>query len=56
MADSNNQEMITQFCDVTGTTPDRATFFLESANWQLQVNMQIHYCARGKIIRNIFGF
>lgn len=37
MADSDREDMITQFQDVTGVPTDRATFYLESANWTLQV-------------------
>lgn len=37
MSDSNHDELISQFADITGTSTERATFFLESANWQLQV-------------------
>lgn len=43
MADNNHQELLSQFCDITGATTERATFFLESANWQLQVRMPIHH-------------
>lgn len=35
--DTDRKEMIAQFCDVTGVPNDRATFYLESANWTLQV-------------------
>lgn len=35
--DTDRKEMIAQFCDVTGVPEDRATFYLESANWTLQV-------------------
>lgn len=37
MSDSDRQEMITQFCDVTGEPAERAEFYLSSANWTLQV-------------------
>lgn len=37
----DQQEMVTQFSDVTGVTPERAKFFLESANWTLQVRINI---------------
>lgn len=38
MADNSDQEeMISQFVDVTGLAVDRAKFHLESANWTLQV-------------------
>lgn len=43
MADSNHDELLSQFTDITGATAERATFFLESANWQLQVRSQSHF-------------
>lgn len=39
MADTDRQEMITQFCDVTGEPAERAEFYLSSANWTLQVRL-----------------
>lgn len=39
MSDTDRQEMITQFCDVTGEPPERADFYLSSANWTLQVRL-----------------
>lgn len=40
MADNaqDQEEMVTQFSDVTGVTEERAKFYLEAANWTLQVN------------------
>lgn len=50
MADTNRDELIAQFVDVTGATSDRAQFYLESANWTLQVNnCEICYVSRKKI-------
>lgn len=55
MADSDRQELITQFTDVTGVSADRAQFYLESANWTLQVHiilcdeMNSIYCNRAYI-------
>lgn len=34
---SDNEALITQFMDVTGVTRERAEFYLESSNYQLQV-------------------
>lgn len=39
MSDTDRQEMITQFCDVTGEPAERAEFYLSSANWTLQVRL-----------------
>lgn len=39
MSDTDRQEMITQFCDVTGEPTERAEFYLSSANWTLQVRL-----------------
>lgn len=39
MSDADRQEMITQFCDITGEAADRAEFYLSSANWTLQVGL-----------------
>lgn len=41
MSEANHDELISQFTDITGTTTDRATFYLESSNWTLQVNILI---------------
>lgn len=35
---ADQDEMIVQFSDVTGVRADRARFYLESANWTLQVH------------------
>lgn len=44
MADNSQDqdEMVTQFSDVTGVTSDRAKFYLEAANWTLQVRLLVH--------------
>lgn len=34
----DQEEMVSQFSDVTGVPADRAKFYLESANWTLQVS------------------
>lgn len=41
MADNSQdqEEMVTQFSDVTGVAADRAKFYLEAANWTLQVRI-----------------
>ena len=39
MADNSDQEeMIAQFADITGLSTDRSKFHLESANWTLPVS------------------
>lgn len=38
---SDNEALITQFMDVTGVTRERAEFYLESSNFQLQVNFRV---------------
>lgn len=48
MADNNapaadQDDMIVQFSDVTGVLPDRARFYLESANWTLQLALASFY-------------
>jgi hypothetical protein len=35
---SDNDALITQFMDVTGVNRERASFYLESANFQLEVS------------------
>ena len=35
--DSARESQIAEFSNVTGVDSDRAKFFLESSNWQLQV-------------------
>lgn len=37
MSDTNHDEMLSEFTVVTGVTEERAKFYLESANWNLQV-------------------
>lgn len=54
MADSNHDELLSQFTDITGTTAERATFFLESANWQLQVSLHVEHMRRAICIKTIF--
>lgn len=39
MSDTDRQEMITQFCDITGEPAERAEFYLSSGNWTLQVRL-----------------
>lgn len=34
----NREETVRQFCDVTGADETRSKFFLESANWRLEVS------------------
>lgn len=42
MADTNHDGLVSQFAEITGASTERAQFFLESANWQLQVNRFEH--------------
>lgn len=37
MSDGNRDEILSEFTGVTGVAEDRAKFYLESANWNLQV-------------------
>lgn len=37
MADSDHTEILSEFRAVTNVAEDRAKFYLESANWNLQV-------------------
>lgn len=38
MSDTDHDtELLSEFTTVTGATDDRARFYLESANWNLQV-------------------
>lgn len=37
MSDDNHSEVLSEFTAVTGASEDRAKFYLESANWNLQV-------------------
>lgn len=39
MSDTDRQGLIAQFVDVTGASADRAEFYLEAANWTLQVSI-----------------
>lgn len=41
---SDNEALITQFMDVTGAPRERAEFYLESSNYQLQVLFGLIYC------------
>jgi len=36
---SEHDEVIGQFCDVTGVEDERARFYLESAGWKLDVSI-----------------
>lgn len=42
MSDGNHDEVLSEFTGVTGVDKDRAKFYLESANWDLSVNIYIH--------------
>lgn len=41
---SDNEALVTQFMDVTGVNRERAEFYMESANFQLQVNFPGYFC------------
>lgn len=36
---SNKDDVLKQFCDVTGADENRSKFFLDSSNWQLEVSI-----------------
>lgn len=43
MSDSDHTEILSEFRAVTNVAEDRAKFYLESANWNLQVrNIHAH--------------
>lgn len=37
--DTSKENILRQFCDVTGADENRSKFFLESSNWQLDVSI-----------------
>ncbi|XP_039745930.1 NSFL1 cofactor p47 isoform X2 [Pararge aegeria] len=39
----NKEDILRQFCDVTGADDNRSKFFLESSNWQLDVALSSFY-------------
>lgn len=39
MSDANHDEVLSEFTGVTGIDKERAKFYLESANWDLSVNI-----------------
>lgn len=41
MSDSNHSEILSEFRAVTNVAEDRAKFYLESANWDLQVRTHL---------------
>ncbi|XP_031640210.1 NSFL1 cofactor p47 [Contarinia nasturtii] len=43
MSDSNQEETQSEFMTVTGVAADRAKFYLESANWNLQLALSSYY-------------
>lgn len=47
----NREDTLRQFCDVTGADDARSRFFLESANWQLEVNLPTHYSSFLKYVK-----
>lgn len=46
MSDENHDEVLSEFTTVTGIATDRAKFYLESANWNLQVTINIEIDVR----------
>jgi len=44
---SENDEKLAQFQSITGCDPDRAQFYLESANWQIDLAMASFYEGEG---------
>jgi len=47
MADVNKDEQLAQFQSITGCDADRAQFYLESSNWQLDLAMASFYEGEG---------
>ncbi|CAG4995101.1 unnamed protein product [Parnassius apollo] len=45
----NKEDTLRQFCDVTGADDARSRFFLESANWQLEVALSSFYEHGGNV-------
>ncbi|XP_068624054.1 NSFL1 cofactor p47 [Battus philenor] len=45
----NKEDTLQQFCDVTGADDARSRFFLESANWQLEVALSSFYEHGGNV-------
>jgi len=43
MADTDNSEAILEFCNLTGTDPSRARFYLEAAGWDKNLAMASYY-------------
>lgn len=41
---SDKEALITQFMDVTGANRERAEFYLDSSNQQLQVSFNPEFC------------
>lgn len=42
MSNVNQDEILSEFTGVTGIAEDRAKFYLESANWDLSVNIHAY--------------
>lgn len=54
MADGNQDELISQFTNVTGATADRAKFYLESANGNLQVMKLCRHAKKCKSVKMLW--
>jgi len=48
MSDANKDEMLAQFQSITGSDSERAQFYLESSNWQIDLAMAAFYEGDGE--------
>lgn len=48
MEGEGRSELVQQFCAVTGETPERAEFFLESGRWDLETAINAFYGQKGE--------
>ncbi|XP_059056208.1 NSFL1 cofactor p47 [Achroia grisella] len=46
---ANKEDTVRQFCDVTGADEESSKFFLESANWQLEIALSSFYEHGGNV-------
>lgn len=44
---SDNEELVKKFADVTGVSEDRAKFYLDAANGELQVGIGVCFVLGG---------
>ena len=41
--DPQQQDKVVEFCSITGTTAERAEFFMQAANWDINVCVRFLY-------------